>query len=81
MIRYIAVHVVIYAALFSLIIISILDAPEIPQDAFGVAVITWIFYEVVSQKVEIVKLHDEIKEMKREVMLKWQSISSQKVSK
>ena len=73
----ILIQVLIYFALFSLIVLSILDAPAFPQDAFSIIVITWVFYETLRQKVEIVKLHDEIKLIKEVVNNKWQGTNFQ----
>ena len=77
----ILIQVLIYFALFSLIVLSILDAPMIPQDVFGVILITWVFYETLRQKVEIVKLHDEIKLIKEVVSNKWQGTNFRSQSK
>ena len=75
MLKDIIFHVLIYAGLFTLIVVSILDAPVFPQDAFSIILITWMFYETMNQKFQIIKLREDIKRMK-EVMEGWTDSSS-----
>ena len=74
----IIIRVCIYLVLFGLIIVSIFDAPRLPNDAFSILLITWLFYETIDQKVKISHLTDEIR-MIKEMIKGWKSTNSQRL--
>ena len=65
------VTVVIFALIIVVLVVSILDKPDITHDAFSILVISWLFYETLNQRTDIQRLFDEVRKLK-EVIKKWQ---------
>jgi len=60
----------IYGVLFTFIVISMLDGPNFGDNAFSIAILTWMFYTTAKHETELEHLKDEIRVIKEKEGIK-----------